>query len=413
MDVSEWSFIKGSILISAGLVVARVLGFAFSLVLARVFNPADYGFVQYYIALAGVLAIATQPFVQHTLARYIGKYREDEEALHRIVTNSWVILALLTCLTMLVVVPVLSITGKFNIGVIVIFLCSSLFYAYWGISRGFQAPGKLITAYLGSNLMQILAVLLFFKVFHVHSTQVALLIYGLSYLIPLAALEILFPFPARFGVKYIEEKMSRALINFSIPIWLSHGGYVLYSTLDVLMLQYFSGNTVLGVYTLTRTLTMVFSFIPEGVSTLLMPRIASLTKDKHLGLLKNSVLVPLVVNIIGLLAFLLVVPWFIRLYFGKEYASSMGVTLVLSLGMIVSGAHSVVTAVLVGSGKAQYETISRFVAVAAAAGVGFWLIPSMNALGAAGAYLAGSSAALGTYGVIYSINYLKNRRVAV
>ncbi len=276
--------------------------------------------MQYYIALSGVVAIVTQPFVQHTLARFIGKYRENEEDLHRIVSNSWVILAMLTGFTMLVMVPVLSITGKFNVGVIIIFLCSSLFYAYWGISRGFQAPGKLIAAYLGSNTVQILAVLLVFKVFKVDSTLVALLIYGLSYLLPLLVLQIWFPFPARFGLKYIEEKTSKALLSFSIPIWLSHGGYVLFSTMDVLMLNYFSGNEVLGVYSLTKTLSLVFSFLPEGVSTLLMPRVASLSGGKHLKLLKNSVLIPLVVNVIALVAFLLFVPWFIRLAFGTNTA---------------------------------------------------------------------------------------------
>ncbi len=381
--------------------------------LAGVFNPADYGYVQYYIALSGVVAIVTQPFVQHTLARFIGKYRDNEDELHRIVTNSWVILALLIGLTMLVMVPALSITGKFNIGVIVIFLCSSLFYAYWGISRGFQAPGKLIAAYLGSNAIQILAVLLVFKVFKFDSTLLALLIYGLSYLLPLLTLQIWFPFPARFGLKYIEEKTSKALLSFSVPIWLSHGGYVLYSTMDVLMLEYFSGNEVLGVYSLTKTLTLVFSFIPEGVSTLLMPRVASLTGGKHLKLLRNSVLIPLAVNIVALVLFLLLVPWFIRFAFGNKYHSSMTVTLVLALTMIASGIHSIVTAVLVGAGKAQYETISRFVSVVVAGVVGILLIPSMSSVGAALSSLTGVLGALLTYGIIYSINELKKRRLAV
>ncbi len=89
----------------------------------------------------------------------------------------------------------------------------------------------------------------------------------------------------------------------------------------------------------------------------------------------------------------------------------MSVTLVLSVGMIVGGAHSVMTAVLVGAGKAQYETISRIVSVVVAGIVGALLIPNMNALGAAFSYLAGASAALGTYGVIYVTQYLLKRRV--
>ncbi len=374
--------------------------------LAGVFNPTDYGYVQYYIALSGVVAIITQPFVQHTLARFIGKHRNDEEELRRIVTNTWVILAVLSALTMLVMVPVLSATHKFNIGVIVIFLCSSLFYAYWGLSRGFQASGKLIASYLGSNIVQILAVLLVFKVFNIDSTLVALLIYGLSYLIPLVILQIWFPFPSEFGLQYIEEKTSKALLSFSVPIWLSHGGYVLFSTLDVLLLEYFAGTGVLGVYALTKTLSMVFTFVPQGVSTLLMPRVASGSGGGHVKLIRNAVLAPLVVDLLALVAFLLLVPWFIQKAFGQEYLSTMGVTLALALAMIVQGIHSVVTAVLVGAGKAQYETISRFVSVIAGAVTGVLLIPSLSALGAALSLLVGSLAGLATYGAIYAFVYL-------
>ena len=50
----DWRFIRGSSLISIGIAAARIVGFAFSFLLARALTTDDFGFVQYALTLANV-----------------------------------------------------------------------------------------------------------------------------------------------------------------------------------------------------------------------------------------------------------------------------------------------------------------------------------------------------------------------
>src|SRR5690554_1264536 len=95
----DWSLLGDSAVMSVGMAVARGLGFAFFLVLARAFDPAGYGLVQYGISVAGVVAILTMPFGQHVLARFVGKHHADSAHVERIVTNALLVLGGLFVLT--------------------------------------------------------------------------------------------------------------------------------------------------------------------------------------------------------------------------------------------------------------------------------------------------------------------------
>lgn len=375
---------------------------AFSLVLVGAFTPEDYGAIRYAIALAMIVSVGTQPFGQHVLARFVGKYKNDTDQLRRVVTNAWIILVALIGLTLLVAVPVLFMLGKFNVGILVIFMGVTLFYTYWGLSRGFLAPHKLTAAYVGSNVVQIALVFLLIYVLEIRSPLVALLIYGLSYLLPLALLQLFWPFPVTLELSLIKRDMIGDIVRFSRPIWVSHAGYKVYSSIDVLLLEYYSGTAAVGVYAVAKTLAIVFLLVPAGIATLLMPKAAALPGQAHRQLLKTMLALSMLTDGAILIVYLLLGQWFVRGLFGPQYVVEMSTTVILAFGMIALGAHSVITAILVGDGRAGVETISRIIAVVAAASAGWLLIPIYGPPGAATAMLVGTLAALITYGVMAS-----------
>jgi len=403
----DWNFLGDSALLSVGMVFARILGMAFSLVLVGAFTPEDYGAIRYAITLAMIVSVGTQPFGQHVLARFVGKYKDDADQLRRILANAWIILAALFGLTVLVTVPVLFMLGKFNVGILVIFMGVTLFYTYWGLSRGFLAPHKLIAAYVGSNVVQIALVFLLIYVLEIRSPLVALLIYGLSYLLPLALLQLFWPFPVTLELSLLRRDVIDDIVRFSRPIWVSHAGYILYSSIDVLLLEYYSGTAAVGVYAVAKTLALVFFFVPAGIATLLMPKAAALPRQAHRQLLKTMLALSMLINGAILIVYLLLGEWFVRGLFGPQYVAEMSTSVILALGMIALGAHSVITAILVGGGRAGVETISRIVAVVAAASAGWLLIPTYGPPGAATAMLVGTLAALITYGVMASTKMKK------
>jgi O-antigen/teichoic acid export membrane protein len=397
---ADWVFIRGSALLVVGLALGKFLGFAFSLVLAAAFTPGEYGAFQYTITLAMIMAIATQPFGQHVLARFISKHREDVHQLRQVLTNAWVVWVGLCGLTLLVSLPVLSIIGQLNAGVLAILAGTTLFYAYWGLARGFSAPGKLTAAYVGSNVIQLALAFLLIRVAAWRSTLPAELVYGLSYLLPLALLQIFWPFSLQIERTSIRCDMVREIIRFSQPVWLSHACYILYSSIEVLLLERFAGNQAVGVYVVAKTLAGVFLFVPTSIATLLMSKTAAAPLTARRRLLTTTLAWSLFINVGVLVLYLPSVEWFVRSVLGPAYVVPINVYLILALGMMMLGAESVITAMVVGMGRPRLETIMRVVVLLAALFAGLLLIPSYGTLGAAMTMSLGSLCGLLTYGVI-------------
>ena len=399
----DWSLIKGSTLLSVGTAIARILGLAFSLVLAAAFPANEYGEVRYVIAVASIVAIGTMPFGQHVLARFVSKYRTDEAKLDSVLSNGLLILPVLFVLSLLIAVPLLLGLAKFNIGILAIFLGETLFYAYWGLSSGFLEPRRLTAAYLGSNLVQIILVYVLILVLGVRSPTLALLIYGLSYLPPLVLLAIFWPLPGHARIHLVDKQMVTELLHFSVPIWISHACYTVSLSLDLLLLERLGNESQLGAYSLSKTLASMFLIVPLGISTLLMPRVAATPQAEHRQSLIRMLVVSLLIDGIALAVYLPLVRLVTQRVFGGDYLVPLAVSLLLSLYMIAYGAHGLITAVFVGSGRPQIESVSRVVELAATLLSCWFLIPPFGALGAAVAMLGSKVMALLTYAMM-SVN---------
>ncbi|MCC7448395.1 MAG: oligosaccharide flippase family protein [Anaerolineae bacterium] len=406
----DWSFIGSSTMLSVGIAVARVLGLAYSLVLARAFSPEDYGYVQYSITLAGVIAIGTQPFVQHVLARFVSKHKDSSTELQEILNNTWLILLALTLGTLIVVVLVSLISGTLNIGALVIFIGLTLFYTYFGLARGFLANYKLLAMHLGSNVIQLLAVIVVVTVLGSRSVLLALLIYGLSYVLPWVLLQAFAPFPISFRLTRPQRERIAELLRFSAPIWVSHVGYMIYLSLDVILLERFQGNAAVGIYSLSKTLSMVFSFIPMGLTVILMPKIAASPRHMHRRLMRNALIWSSIVNVIGLLIYAALYNPVVHRFFGTRYEVGPEVFMVLALGNVVYGVYSIIASVAVGKDRASFEMFTRIACVLAAVLVGMILIPSTGAMGAALTTLVGAGTGLVAFGVIKVVRQKENSK---
>jgi O-antigen/teichoic acid export membrane protein len=406
----DWNFIKGSTVLSAGTVFSRVLGMAFSLVLARVFIPEEYGAIRYAITLGTMFAVGTQPFGQHVLARFIGKYKHDADKLQSILPNAWIILITLFVLTLLVAVPVLFIVGQFNVGILAIIVGLSFYYAYWGLSRGFDAPNRLVGVSIGSNVVQLGMIVFLIFVMDIDSPLVAMIVFGLSYLVPIAFFQIFRPFPLNLDFSLIRRDVTGEILRFSGSIWGSHIGYLLYNSVVVILLERFVGTAAVGIYVLANTLARMFLFVPQAMGTLLMPRIAASSGQSHAQILKKLLALSLLVNIMVFVVYLLVVELFVGRAFGLEYLEGgIAPYIIMALAMITLGIHSVITAVLVGKGKAGIETISRLVALSITVTIGWLLIPGYGPTGAAIAMLGGALGAVSYYAIILLLPKLRKQ----
>lgn len=393
----DWVLIKGSAVLSASMVLARVLGLAFSFVLAAALSPSEFGTVQYGITLGQLLAIGAQPFGQHVLARFAGRHRHEPERLGRIGSNGLMMVVVITVLTMIVAVFLPLLRRPSTIGALAVLVGFGAFYAYWGLASGVQAPVRLTVVYLSSNLVQLAVTLVLVYGFNIRTPLPLLLVYGLSYFLPLALVQWWSPLPITIAWAWIDRKVISELSRFALPIWLSHASYTLTVSLDILLLEHFFGVAIIGPYGIARTIAIVFGFLPTSIAVLLMPRIADMGRGAQHSLLGKMLVISTVVNVCILVLYLLLVRWFVGVAFGMEYVTALSVYFFLAANGIVGGIHGIITAVMVGSGSPGIETVSRFVALIVSAGTGWVLVPVYEATGAAWAMLAGTLAALLVY----------------
>ena len=398
----DWGFIRSSSFNSLGIAIARVLGFAFSFVVARAFSSDEYGRIVYVITLASVVAILSQPFGQHVMAYFIGKYREDDEQRHEILASAWSVWLGMGTLTLLASTPILLAIHRFSAGLLVVYIGIAAFYTYHGIASGFLASRHLLAVYLGSNAVQIVLVVLAVIIFNAKNGTPAIFVYGLSYFLPLGILIVFFPLPIRisFGLNFAHI---RRILGFSAPIWVSHILYMGYSSSNVLMLEHWVDESAIGIYGLTTTLSSVFHFVPRGITMILMPKIAGMPKNQHRSILKISLLVSVGINLIGVMLFIMLYRWFVVTFFGIEYYAGLGCALMMALAAILSGIHGVITAVFVGSGHVSFEVISRGIMMISITILGITLIPDYGVTGAAVANLI--SALLGISFYIFALVY--------
>jgi O-antigen/teichoic acid export membrane protein len=181
--------------------------------------------------------------------------------------------------------------------------------------------------------------------------------------------------------------------------------YTLNLTVDVLLLKQFSDIEILGQYSLAKNISSLFIFIPAGISTVLMPRVASLPEEKHKKLLIQSLDLSLLISVGILAVILLFGEWAVRQFFGADYLSSPTTVLVLSIAMIVLGIHGIFSSFQVGKGRANWETISRFAFLMVSVAIGWWSIPVYAGLGAAISMLAGGISGMIAYGVLYFLEW--------
>jgi O-antigen/teichoic acid export membrane protein len=384
----DWIFIRGSSLNAVAIAVGRVLGFAFTFMVARNFTTSEFGYVTYVLTTGSIMAFLVKPFGQHVFSSYIGKYRSNLAEFPDIMSNVWTIEVGLFVLTLVFGIPIFYLIGRLSIGLVAVYIGVCAFYLYYGIAGGFQASNRLMLVYIGSNIVQLILVALVIYFFKVHHTTPVIVIYGLAYFVPLIVLLKLAPFelPVRFG---IDMAQWRQILNISVPIWISHILYVGFYSADILLLEHYKSEAELGVYGLTKTLVSVFAFVPNGLTLLLMPKIAGMTSGrKKIAMISFTIATG--ASLIGLIVYMLFYKWFVMRFFGPEYFLSMKFAFIAAMGSILMGLHSIFTSIFVGIGKAKYETMSRLAILLVVLATGIFLIPSEGAVGAAWMMLAGA-----------------------
>lgn len=356
--------------------VARLLAFAYYVVAARVLAPSGFGVVSYTIALSTIGFVLMQ-VLGLAIGRELGTARGDAERTRTIIGASLGIGAAVLAVTLVLTAAAgaLGLTGSADVlGLLVVLVGRALFEAYYAIGRGTGDTGRMAITYVGGSLTQLVSFLVIVA-FTDPSPQVALLVFGLSSVVPIVACEAVSPIVRGIGVTY-RHAVALDLWRIAGPVLVAHVVYLVWSTADQVWVQGALGTHAIGIYGSARNLAQIFIVIPAGVTGALVPRVAQLHAAGEAARARRLVnrTAAVVLGVSALMALVVIVlrAPLIELLYGSAYASAAPSLTGLSVAGAVYAAVVVLTAAAVGWGRPLVYVAG--ISVAAVTEVGYLLL---------------------------------------
>lgn len=400
----DWRFVKDSAVVGAGSTFSRILGLLFWILLARFITPDDFGFVRYSITLAAIISVAATASPL-SIARFLAANRDDPRTRDRYFSNGLVAVALVFTISLLLSVPILLLLHSFNIGTILCIVGLTGFFCYFAVARGMDDAWKMGLTYFLSNAVQIAVLIVVLGFLGLHTTTVALAIYGLTFLSPFV-LELFRPTAVSFHLHLISRAVLLEMARFVLPVVLASGIYTFWYSFDLLLVENFNPQAVAS-YAAAKTLSGAFLFVPAAITSVLMPRVAALKLDKSRRYGTGAIACALLISLVGLAFVAVFGRELIALTFGHRYSDAYLPLLVLCAGMCIFSVYVVLEGFVLGRGRPRLSAQALLVAFFGTCITGFWLTIKMGALGASLSFTLGAT--LGSvFMLVTTLRHLRN-----
>ncbi len=339
---------------------ARLLSFLFYVLAARALTPAGFGRVRYTLTIVLIAFFLLQVVVK-AIARELGGARGNEEATARLIGSSVCVTAILLVLTAGVCLLAYwgGLLGAVDCtGLVVALLGYTSFQAYYAIARGVGETLRPALAYVGGSLVQ-LAVFAVLVAGGSASAREALVIYGLSSVVPIVACELWRP----IVLNHLRPEAAavRRLLMTGAPLIVGQVGFIVWNSADQIWVQSQLGTHDVGLYGAARNLSQLFIVIPTGVGIALLPRVAEL-RSAGAGRQARRLTLWCTVGVsavTAVLAGIVIVgrETLLGMLYGTSYRPAGTALMFQSLGMVFYAAFATLTAAAIGWGWSRLSVV--------------------------------------------------------
>ena len=174
-----------------------------------------------------------------------------------------------------------------------------------------------------------------------------------------------------------------------------------------------AGVAEVGYLRVGQIMVQLFTLLPGALTPLLFLRLRATTTDDKQVSFETSLRLIWWLGLAALLAYLLIDQVLIRLFFGEAYLASLQPTRLLVFMAVLDSVNQVLHTPLLASRRTKLFAISQNCGAAAAAGLGWWLIPSMGLQGFLAAKLCFSALPVGIYLLEGWSRFRRTRMVAL
>jgi O-antigen/teichoic acid export membrane protein len=255
---------------------ARLLSFLYYLLAARALAPEGFGELRYTIVLA-TFAFGLLQVLSWTLTRELGAGRGSETQAARVLGTGLGTAAVLWLVSAVgcVAAAAAGVTGSAGaLGLVAVLSGLAAFQLYYAVARGLGRTTLAAAGYLGASASQ-LAVFALLVTLADPGPMLALLVFGISSIVPVLVLELARPLVPWRALRPSRD-MLRAIAAIAAPLAVGELGYLVWTSADQVWVESRLGSGELGLYAAAKNLAQVFVVVPSGVAGVLLPRVAEL-----------------------------------------------------------------------------------------------------------------------------------------
>ncbi|KUH34407.1 polysaccharide biosynthesis protein [Thermococcus celericrescens] len=388
---------RGTGIVFAGTVISMLFGFLSRAVIARYFSTGEYGVFNLALTVLNIaLVVATLGF-QNALPREVAFYREREPSkVGDLVSTALVIVAASSfVITALLVLGSGFVARVFSEERLVYALrIAALALPFWAltgvviaVSRGF---GRVREQVYFQNIVYPIVWLVLVVLMAVLGLPFASIFW--MYILAQSAVFLALIFEVHrirlFNVKAsFDPALGKKLVLFSLPLMFVGILNFLMTWTDTLMLGYYKGSEVVGLYNAATPLARLIPIFLGSASVIYSPIVTSLYAQGKIGEMGR------VYQILTKWVFLLTLPIFavmflfpeatISFLFGEKYVSASTALQILSLGFMFHTFLGLNGMTLIVIGKPKLNMIGDTFAVISNVSLNLALIPRYGMVGAA------------------------------
>lgn len=349
--------VKTSVIVFIGMLLSKILGYVYRIIIARYFGPEVYGLFSLALMVSGwFIAISALGFSEGLL-RFIPIYRGRKEGakiryLFKFSLITLSVTSILSGLLLFFLSDFISTTFFHNIALSIYLKIFSLLVPATGICYSFLAAIRAheeISWYsfiynIAQNVIK-LAALCIFIVLGLNSNAVSL-----SYVAGIFGMLILCYFVCKYKISHIfkthnlphdERKLvKREVMAYSIPILFFGIISTIFYWIDSFSIGFYKGAFEVGLYNVAVPIAILLSAAPELFMQLFFPMITRQYAKKKIKLIeqlsKQVAKWILIVNL-PVFAIMIVFPGaIIHLLFGYQYLAAENALRILSIGTLIS-----------------------------------------------------------------------------
>lgn len=357
LEKSLKAIVKTSILVSILLIISKIFVYLYKVIIARFFGPEIYGIFSLSSTVIGLFIVFASLGLSEGLLRFVALYRGKNKTseikhivgftLRTLIFSSIIAGILLFFLAEFISVNIFHNTDLiFFLKVFTIIIpLAVLSYALLAVVRAYEKIGwYLFISSVARNGLEVVFILIFIfigvgKSSVVFSYVISFLgMFLLSYVI--FKQNVLSLFNKVSIKKNKKRKITKDLLEYSLPLTLSTFIFMLFAWIDIFTIGFFKTTTEVGFYNAAVPIAMLLTVIPELFMKLFFPLINKEYSRKNFTLIKElSKQVGKWIFLINfpILILLLIFPGAaLSTLFGPDYVVASTALRLLSIGFFAS-----------------------------------------------------------------------------